>query len=213
MNRYEIETDGVSRVPLRGTIGPDGRSSLAHPAKTSAQPVADGWEADAEYLPERRDQPPADWILRPLDPHKERPPAHAGVVHIIGLLMLLAGLVFGARYALGTTIEADMGGSVVDYALEVDRLRDANAHVSILGPCASACTMFLAVDNICVGRAASFTFHAPYGASEDMNEWARSFMLGSYPAWVRDWIDAHGGLTASPITMPGEYAARFVAEC
>jgi hypothetical protein len=83
------------------------------------------------------------------------------------------------------------------------------------GQCASACTMFLSLNNdrTCIAPGASFVFHRAYGASADMNAWGTEFMIRQYPAWVRDWIARNGGLTDRLIRMDYAYASRFMRPC
>ncbi len=109
----------------------------------------------------------------------------------------------------------DRGGSIVNYAQEVRRLRAQNKLVVFNGQCASACTMFLGLNNnrTCIAPGASFLFHRAYGASADMNAWGTDFMFRSYPAWVRDWIARNGGLTDRLIRMDYAYASRFIRPC
>jgi hypothetical protein len=38
-------------------------------------------------------------------------------------------------------------------------------------------------------------------------------MLGTYPDWVREWIDQQGGLSERLITMSFEYASRHMKIC
>jgi hypothetical protein len=42
---------------------------------------------------------------------------------------------------------------------------------------------------------------------------AAKFMLGSYPGWVRSWLNANGGLTNKVKVMPFEYARRHLGDC
>jgi hypothetical protein len=112
-------------------------------------------------------------------------------------------------------ISNDNGGSVVGYAQAVARLRGQDTLVVFNGRCASACTLFLALEDerTCIAPGASFLFHGASGASRDMNEWGTRFMMGQYPQWVRDWITRNGGLTNRVIRMDYAYASRFMQTC
>ncbi|MGP1355747.1 hypothetical protein [Roseicyclus sp.] len=109
----------------------------------------------------------------------------------------------------------DNGGSVVGYAQAVARLRGQDTLVVFNGRCASACTLFLALEDhrTCVAPGASFLFHGAHGANHDMNEWGTRFMMGQYPEWVRTWIARNGGLTSRVIRMDYAYASQFMRTC
>jgi hypothetical protein len=112
-------------------------------------------------------------------------------------------------------IANDRGGSIVNYAQEVQRLRRQDKLVVFNGQCASACTMFLSLNTnrTCIAPGASFVFHRAYGASADMNAWGTNFMIRQYPAWVREWIAHNGGLTDRLIRMDYAYASRHMRPC
>jgi hypothetical protein len=103
----------------------------------------------------------------------------------------------------------DFGGSVVAYALQARETTEAR----IEGICASACTLFLSVEDLCVGPSARFLFHAAYGAAPDMNEWATEYLLRSYPEWVREWIASEGGLSETILELPPELIRQHLKEC
>jgi hypothetical protein len=62
-----------------------------------------------------------------------------------------------------------------------------------------------------VGQGALFRFHSPSGSADLGN--AREFMMRKYPAWVRHWIAARGGLSSKLITMDFAYARKFLPNC
>lgn len=112
-------------------------------------------------------------------------------------------------------ISHDNGGSVVDYARRMTRLRQQSAQVEFRGPCASACTMFLALERqqTCIRPGAKFGFHKAFGADQGANQWGTAFLLERYPQWVRSWIEANGGLTHRLIWMDYAYAAQHMPSC
>jgi hypothetical protein len=122
---------------------------------------------------------------------------------------------FGPRSSNVHVIRNDNGGSVVGYAQAVSRLRQQNAQIVFAGRCASACTLFLAVESSrsCITPGTSFLFHRAYGARRDMNEWATDFMMSQYPGWVRSWIRSQGGLTSRVLRMDYAYASRHMRTC
>ena len=101
------------------------------------------------------------------------------------------------------SIAGDRGGYVMTYALRMLKLKQSGRQVQFRGSCDSACTLYLALPSsrVCVTPNASFNFHLPYGASAAGNRVATSYMLNSYPGWVRSWITSRGGLSRNLISM------------
>ncbi len=112
-------------------------------------------------------------------------------------------------------IRNDAGGHVVDYGLRVRQMADQGRQVRFAGRCDSACTLYLALpaEQICVTPRARFGFHLPFGGGPRGDHAARTYLLDSYPDWVRHWIDRNGGLTNRLIVMEYAYASRFVEVC
>ncbi|WP_213544830.1 hypothetical protein [Vannielia litorea] len=112
-------------------------------------------------------------------------------------------------------INHDNGGNVINYARRVSKARISGTPVRFNGRCASACTMFLALDNrqTCITPGASFLFHRPYGGRADMNSWAENYMMERYPAWVQRWIARRGGLSKRVLKMNYSYAAKYMPTC
>lgn len=112
-------------------------------------------------------------------------------------------------------ITNDNGGDLVSYAQSVSRARIDNTQVAFNGRCASACTLYLSLSpsQTCITRGASFWFHRAYGARPDFNQWGTDYMMTRYPAWVRRWIAAHGGLSNRLMRMDYTYAAQHMRPC
>jgi hypothetical protein len=108
-----------------------------------------------------------------------------------------------------TTIRNDPGGHVIDYAINAQKKK----FVRFDGKCMSACTLYLSVRNTCITPRASFHFHRPYGSSPEGNALALRFMLEQYPAWVREWIADHGGLTSEWLVIDYRTAALYMRTC
>jgi hypothetical protein len=112
-------------------------------------------------------------------------------------LMLLAGVGAYSSYSMicsaqaTQTIRNDMGGRIVDYFGKYQ-----SGRVVVDGACASACTMVLKNPLVCATPRARFGFHAasntPFGGS--INQRGTGAMMARYPARVKAWIRAHGGL-------------------
>jgi hypothetical protein len=125
----------------------------------------------------------------------------------------------GGAYAFPTSgslsISGDRGGYVVVYALRMLKLKQSGRQVQFRGSCDSACTLYLALpaSQVCVAPRTSFNFHMPYGASASGNRAAASYMLRSYPNWVRNWIKSKGGLSGRMISMNYAHASKFLPTC
>ncbi|WP_147450711.1 hypothetical protein [Rhodophyticola porphyridii] len=120
-----------------------------------------------------------------------------------------------ARRGQVNVIGNDNGGDLVEYAQIVSRARIENAQVAFRGSCASACTLYLSLSpsQTCIARGASFVFHRAYGARSDVNQWGTNYMLTRYPTWVRQWIEARGGLSDRLLRMDYSYASRHLRRC
>ena len=101
----------------------------------------------------------------------------------------------------------DAGGGIAERAEELQRLRASGRPVVIAGRCASACTLYLSLDRVCVTGRAVLQFHAPSdpGLSQ--------IFMALYPPSIRRWIAARGGLGARVLTMSATEAARHVPVC
>jgi hypothetical protein len=96
-------------------------------------------------------------------------------------------------------IAGDNGGVVRDY---YDRYRAqvaAGSKFRIDGRCASACTAVLTwPDRVCITKRAVLGFHhvrdRATGQITEETRRTTAYLLSSYPAPVRDYIAAHGGL-------------------
>lgn len=125
----------------------------------------------------------------------------------------------GGAYAFPTSgslsISGDRGGYVMVYALRMLKLKENGRQVQFRGSCNSACTLYLALPprQVCVAPQTSFNFHLPYGASASGNKVAASYMLRSYPGWVRNWIRSKGGLSSRMISMKYAHASKYLPTC
>ena len=137
------------------------------------------------------------------------------------LSLLLVGMPFVSGDADALTrsdsfvVRNDHGGYVVDYAISMVRLQQSHRPVVFSGRCDSACTIYLGLSasQVCLLPSARFGFHLPFGSSQRGNRGAAGFLMKKYPAWVRTWIRANGGLTSQLKVMNYEYARRFMKPC
>jgi hypothetical protein len=111
------------------------------------------------------------------------------------------------------TVHNDTGGYLIDYVITMTRIEEKRQSVRFDGRCESACTIFLAASRTCITPRASFGFHLPQCSSPSNNRAAAKHLLNSYPAWVRVWLRAHGGLTRRLKVMPYDYASRYIKDC
>ena len=136
---------------------------------------------------------------------------------ISAAVILLSGIgEVAARTEPGSvTVYSDRGGRLFSYALRLKKLQHSGTRMSIRGGCYSACTLFLALPRhqVCVAPRATFGFHLPFGSSAAGNRVAASYMLRSYPGWVRTWIRNNGGLSRQVISMRYSYASKFLPTC
>ena len=58
----------------------------------------------------------------------------------------------------------------------------------IEGHCRSACTLFLAIRNVCIDRNATLLFQAGHNRQREMTNSATSHMLGAYNAALREHV-------------------------
>jgi hypothetical protein len=133
---------------------------------------------------------------------------------------LIALALCGSAHAV--TIRNDNGGQLDEYWQRWLAYAQRDEWVEFAGDCASACTIYLALPNACVGRGAKFLFHAPSNPepsdSAILNEFTDAlslvWMLNLYPPWVKAWIIDKGGLTKDQLlTMSGSYAKQFMTTC
>lgn len=108
------------------------------------------------------------------------------------------------------TIHSDGGGNAVQYLFKAEALRRNGEEVRIMGTCASACTIYLSA-NYCVGPRARLVFHSASNTRHVGR--ANALLMGSYPAGVRAWIRAHGGLTDRLLVLKGTELARVARAC
>lgn len=83
----------------------------------------------------------------------------------------------------------DSGGNLRGYVAEVRRLNAEGGSKAIRGVCASACTIYLGVKNVCVEPTAQFWFHAAHLPGDARPDPLGSLeMLSYYPPRVREWV-------------------------
>ncbi|WP_171208056.1 MULTISPECIES: hypothetical protein [unclassified Ruegeria] len=86
----------------------------------------------------------------------------------------------------------DLGGRIDRRVARVERLRQHGDRVEIRGRiCLSACTLYLAADDVCVDADTMFGFHGPslWGLALDAAsfEYWSQLIASQYPAPLRQW--------------------------
>jgi hypothetical protein len=77
------------------------------------------------------------------------------------------------------------GGRTKDFAVDVQKQDQSGEQFRITGHCQSACTMFLAVRNVCIEPSARLLFHAGDNAA------ATNRMMNSYNSKLRAYLIAN----------------------
>ena len=139
------------------------------------------------------------------------------VTGLLAAVLLLAGI--SASHAV-VRIADDRGGRIGTYVDKYQGLRSSGETVIIDGLCASACTIVLGAvphDRICVTSAANLGFHAAwdFGANGRAvtNSEATQMLYSMYPAPIKRWIAARGGLTPKMIFLRGKALQAMYKPC
>ena len=139
------------------------------------------------------------------------------VMSLLAAALLLAGV--GASHA-AVRIAGDQGGRIGNYITKFERLRLSGQPVVIDGLCASACTLVLSEvphSKICVTSRATLGFHAAYDFGSNghtiTNREATMELYSTYPASVRRWIAARGGLAPQMIFLRGQELEAMYRPC
>ncbi len=132
---------------------------------------------------------------------------------ILAAIFFMGTLFSVPAYAL--TITGDFGGLTSEYEARYERLRASGESVVIDGPCESNCTLvvnYIPRSKICVTERASLAFHALYSryTGKLATPERLAAYLAAYPADIRNWIKARGGLTRNILRMQGrDLTSRF----
>jgi len=103
-------------------------------------------------------------------------------VRLIALVFLVSSC-----FPLSHVVREDGGGRLVEYVVNYKRFQLENRRVKIKGICASACTLYLGLDNVCVTRGAKIGFHG----AQSRGEWSKAgtkFLADYYKPKLREWF-------------------------
>lgn len=133
---------------------------------------------------------------------------------------LIVILLLGVSPAVAERINNDTGGLIDTYVQRFTRTRDSGDRIVVDGQCLSACTVVLALvprDRICVTPNAVFGFHSAWSYDEQggeaLNQEATRSLWNMYPARIRQWIRANGGLHQKLIYLRGRQLAALYPAC
>lgn len=120
----------------------------------------------------------------------------------------------GIQTVQAITIYNDYGGYVYKYWKKATTTQE----VRFDGYCASACTLYLIVENKCATKRARFGFHLAYSQKKnsqymELSHPVSQMMFEQYPDWVQKWIKANGGLKRQVIVMPNSYIMKHMKAC
>jgi hypothetical protein len=126
----------------------------------------------------------------------------------------VAALSQAPRCALaeGNDLGYGRGGGFSDYDGTVYRFNQSGERFRIRGRCASACTLFLAIKNVCVERSARLMFHAGNsGHGGPISPLATAHMMSAYNSKLRSYLEAGGYMNTKQYhTISGrEMIVRF----
>src|SRR5437764_13686262 len=117
-------------------------------------------------------------------------------------------------------ISEDRGGRIGTYVDKYQELRTSGDTVMIDGLCASACTIVLGAvpaNRICVTSRANLGFHAAWDFGTNgqavTNGEATRMLYSMYPAPIRRWIAARGGLSPRMLFLHGRQLSTMYRAC
>jgi hypothetical protein len=92
-------------------------------------------------------------------------------------------------FAAGSSVPWSMGGRFPPFDAVVAQYNQSGELFRIEGHCQSACTLFLAIRNVCIEPGATLLFHA--GGRGEVSASATEHMLGAYNGALRGYVTAH----------------------
>ena len=104
------------------------------------------------------------------------------------------------------------GGAYKPYQEAIQRNNASGELFRIRGSCASNCTLFLGLNNVCVERNARLLFHAGHDRdnAKVINAVATQRMLAAYNGKLRQYVVAHGYM--EKLSLSSIAGARIIDE-
>src|SRR5580704_4343766 len=87
--------------------------------------------------------------------------------------------------------EYRLGGKMAAFDPVVSQYNQTGELFRIAGHCQSACTLFLGIHNVCIGRNATLLFHSAHDRSKNASPSLTTHMLDAYNASLRGYVTAH----------------------
>ena len=88
----------------------------------------------------------------------------------------------------GTSAGYEMGGWFARFDPVVSQYNQSGELFRIEGHCQSACTLFLGIRNVCIGRNATLLFHAGHDRERNVTASSTRHMLSAYNARLRGFV-------------------------
>jgi hypothetical protein len=105
--------------------------------------------------------------------------------YFIGALLLV---VSSSALAAGSSAGYGMGGQFVRFDPVVAEYNRSGELFRIEGHCQSACTLFLAIKNVCIEPGAQLLFHAGHDRERNVTAKATNHLLAAYRPALRDYL-------------------------
>ena len=109
-------------------------------------------------------------------------------VFVVVMLSLLTSV---PALAGGSSAPYSRGGRTEYFDTIVQQYNQSGEPFRIEGRCNSACTMFLAIRNVCVVRSAQLGFHSGHDRQGNLRPSATNRMLNAYNAKLRAYVVAN----------------------
>ena len=101
-------------------------------------------------------------------------------------------------------IRIDPGGSITERMQQIERIERSGVRFVIDGLCASACTMYLGLKNVCVAPRTTLGFHTasvqgPMGMRAP-SKFGNALLMSYYPPKIRQWVKENKALDQEELT-------------
>jgi hypothetical protein len=96
-----------------------------------------------------------------------------------------------APASAGSSAGYGMGGWFTRYDPIVAKYNASGELFRIEGRCQSACTLFLAIKNVCIEQDARLMFHGGHGGKGEISASSTAHMRRAYKPGLRRYLDAH----------------------
>jgi hypothetical protein len=107
------------------------------------------------------------------------------------LASICALLIASPAMATGSSVPYAMGGNFSRFDPVVAQYNASGELFRIEGHCQSACTLFLAIHNVCIDPNATLLFHAGHNRQREVNASFTNHMLAAYNGPLRDYVSSH----------------------